>query len=143
MELLEVSKKLRREVKKAGMDLEKQMKPINSGLRVKRGAVTGGVKEKRAVNDAGLKDFLDLVNAEGNYNIGEVELVEKDLSNVVLKATEQFIKSKAELSFNVTMLKGKITLESISFIDTKLDEVTLNVTLKDVKESLKTLKTEA
>ncbi len=142
MELVDLSKKLRRDVKKAGMELEKQIKPINSQLRIQRGAVTGGVKEKRAVNDNGLKDFLDVVLSENNYLVGEVVAEEKDLSTVVLTANAEYIKSKAVLTFNVKMLKGKITLDTITFTDSISNEVSLNVTLKDVKESLKTVKAE-
>lgn len=141
MELLELSKKLRREVKKAGMDLEKQIKPINSQLRLERGAVTGGVKEKRAVNENGLNTFLSLVSSEANYTVGDVT-TEKDLSNVVLTVSTEYIKSKSNITFNIAMVKGKILLETINFTDVKTEEVS-TVTLKDIKESLKTVKVEA
>lgn len=139
MELLDLAKKLRRDVKKAGMELEKQIKPINSSLRVQRGAVTGGVKEKREVNLAGLNEFLT-VATEAGYTVGEVT-TEKDLSNVVITPSQEVVKTKMELSLAIAMVKGKILLETITLKDVKTEEE-LVVTLKDVKESLKTVKAE-
>lgn len=139
MELLDLAKKLRRDVKKAGMELEKQIKPINSSLRVQRGAVTGGVKEKREVNLTGLNEFLTIAT-EAGYTVGEVT-TEKDLSNVVITPSQEVVKTKMELSLAIAMVKGKILLETITLKDVKTEEE-LVVTLKEVKESLKTVKAE-